>query len=75
VDGDPAGRDATDRVISSAAAVLRHHTPDADGWCQGCLRLWARLAWHPCEQAKWATAVHAAYTDPSGNGLPPASRD
>jgi hypothetical protein len=63
MDGGPAARDATDRVIASAASVLRHHTPDPDGWCRGCLALWGRLAPFPCEQARWAMAVHAAYNE------------
>lgn len=64
MDGDPTTDDDRERVIAFAASVLRDHVPDADGWCLGCLSLWGRLAPHPCEQAKWATAVYAAYVRP-----------
>jgi len=64
VDSDPAGRDGVAQVLAAAAEVLHRHMPDAGGWCTGCLNLWGRLAPFPCETAKWAAAVHAAYTDP-----------
>jgi len=64
VDGDPADRDAMARLLAVAVAVLRQHRPDAEGWCWGCLNVWGRLATFPCETAKWAAAVRAAYPDP-----------
>jgi hypothetical protein len=61
VEGDPAGRDAIERTLAAATEVLRQHTPDADGWCLGCLNIWDRLVlWEQCTQAGWAAAVHAA---------------
>jgi hypothetical protein len=65
VHSDPADRADTAPMLAVAAEVLRQHAPDADGWCGGCLTLWGRLAPHPCETAKWAAAVRAAYTDPA----------
>jgi hypothetical protein len=62
MDAEPVAQGATDRVIAAAAEVLRQHTPDADGWCQGCLSVWGRLAPFPCGQAKWAAAVRKTYT-------------
>ncbi len=41
VDGDPADQDGVARVLAVAAEVLRVHAPDVDGWCVGCLALWA----------------------------------
>jgi hypothetical protein len=64
VDSDPADRDGIKRVLAAAADVLRQHGPDAGGWCTGCLTLWGRLAPFPCETARWAAAVQAAYPDP-----------
>ena len=61
---DAADRDGVARVLAAAAEVLRQHTSDAGGWCSGCLTLWGRLAPFPCESAKWAAAVRAAYTEP-----------
>lgn len=62
VDGDPTGRDAAERMLAAAADVSRQHIPDGDGWCAGCLDLWARLAPFPCLQAQWAAATQAEYT-------------
>lgn len=64
MDADRADRDRVARTLAVAAEVLRRHTPDRGGWCLGCLSLWGRLAPYPCETAKWATAVRAAYADP-----------
>jgi hypothetical protein len=67
VSGEPGdGEKGTDRVVAFAASVLRYHTPDADGWCLGCLTFWGRLAPFPCQQARWALAVRAAYDDEPG---------
>jgi len=66
VDADSADPDGVARVLAAATDVLRQHTPDAGGWCSGCLRLWGRLAPFPCESAKWAAAVRATYTDAPG---------
>jgi hypothetical protein len=63
VDGGLAADEGTDRVIASAVSVLRYHTPDAGGCCLGCLAWWRRLVPFPCEQAKWAMRVRAAYRD------------
>lgn len=60
---DSAADDGTHRLLAFADSVLRHHTPDADGWCYGCLSRWRRLAPYPCETVKWANAVRAAYTE------------
>lgn len=65
MDSDPPA-DPRDQV-EFAGEVLQQHTPDRDGWCMGCMNLWARLVlFDQCTQAQWATAVHAAYTEPPG---------
>ncbi len=62
MDGDPAARDTLARTLAAAAEVMRQHTPDADGWCRGCLALWGRLMLiEQCTQLQWAVAVRAAY--------------
>jgi hypothetical protein len=66
VGSDPADGDGIQRLCAAAAEVLRQHAPDEDGWCTGCLGLWGRLVPFPCESAKWAAAVRAAYPDPPG---------
>jgi len=61
VDADPAAQDAIERTLAAADEVLRRHTSDAGGTCWGCRDVWGRLAPYPCQQAKWAMAVRAAY--------------
>lgn len=41
-------------ALASANATLLVHVPDTDGFCSGCLDLYARLSWTPCPQAAWA---------------------
>jgi hypothetical protein len=56
--------DPRDRVIEQAVEILRQHTPDADGWCRGCIYAWGRLTFfEQCAQAQWASAVRAAYAE------------
>lgn len=63
---DP-GAGCLDRLLESAAEVLRRHVPDRDGWCLGCSQVWGRLVLiEQCTQAQWAAAVFAAYGDRSG---------
>jgi hypothetical protein len=54
--------DPWDRAVASAVQILlRDHTPDAEGWCRGCLTIWGRLvSFDHCTQARWATAMLAA---------------
>jgi hypothetical protein len=65
VHAGPPDRDAIERLLAAAAEALRQHTPDEFGRCAGCLSLWRRLVPFPCETAKWAQAVRAAYDDSS----------
>jgi hypothetical protein len=69
VDVEPVDRDGIARTVAAAEELLRHHVPDAGGTCWGCLEWWGRLAPYPCEQARWAAAVRAAY----GGGWPAAT--
>jgi hypothetical protein len=62
---EPAGTPPTPPLGSPRPAPAPcQHTPDAVGWCAGCLTLWGRLAPSPCESARSAAAVRAAYTGP-----------
>jgi len=76
VDADPADREATERTLAAAAEVLRQHTPDADGWCLGCLAQWGRLVFiEQCTQVQWAAAVRAAYGQGRRGDWPASPRD
>lgn len=44
------------RLIIDAAHIAQLHI-ERDGWCHGCRTAWARLAPHPCTQARWAQRV------------------
>jgi hypothetical protein len=46
----------TARLIIDAAHITQLHV-EHNGWCHGCLTAWARLAPHPCTQARWAQRV------------------
>lgn len=50
-------RDSTGALLDAAAAVIRTHRSGPDGFCLGCLDLWARLVTSPCAQTVWALAV------------------
>lgn len=56
------------RLTAEAAAVAACHV-DEGGMCRACLRDAARLAPVPCESARWATAVLAAYGCPHDSGV------
>jgi hypothetical protein len=49
-----------------AVRVVQVHT-DENGWCRGCIEVWARLAPFPCEQVTWARSVVDRYGDPTSN--------
>jgi len=67
---DPA-TNSPDRLAEAAAAVLRQHVPDRDGWCRGCSVLWGRLVFiDQCTQMRWAAAVYAAHGKPIGQAPP-----
>lgn len=58
--GQNADRAGLARLTAKAAAVAAGHV-DEGGICRACLHDSARLAPVPCESARWATAVLAAY--------------
>lgn len=58
----PAGCDP--ELIREARHMLAiHHDTREDRLCQGCLELWARMSWAPCETARWAAQVLTADAD------------
>ncbi|HYS40815.1 MAG TPA: hypothetical protein VEO01_34825 [Pseudonocardiaceae bacterium] len=66
MDGDPAGRDAMERILAAAAEVVRRHVPNRYGVCVGCSELGGRLVFiEYCGQRQWAEAVRAAYARPA----------
>jgi hypothetical protein len=52
-------------VLQTAAQTLAVHVDDGGGCCLGCLQIWGRLVWVPCEQARWAHAVTNRYSHPT----------
>lgn len=52
------GRDARPSTVEDAHAILALHAAGPDGYCQGCLDGWARLALAPCSVARrWLSVV------------------
>jgi hypothetical protein len=59
----PLLQDTDDGETTRASTVLTFHTRSPIGLCTGCQHLYGQLKPHPCEQARWASAVlqqHAA---------------
>jgi hypothetical protein len=63
---DPADGPGTERLLAAAHEAHREHTADELGRCAECLSRWRRLVPFPCETAKWARAVRAAYGERPG---------
>ncbi len=63
-----ANRAGLARLTAEAAAVAACHV-DEGGMCRACLSDAARLAPVPCESARWAMAVLAAYGRPHDGGV------
>ncbi len=59
----PLLQDAPDGEATRASTVLTFHTRSPAGLCTGCQHLYAQLKPHPCEPARWASAVLQQHTD------------